>query len=136
MRTISSDLNSIDHDVAKILSDIEDNLETVYSIEDEMYQLVLSQYLDQQRHFQNNLKGLLLAPIEMRKIEFEGVPESIYNLSDIVIRNSFNTDSQQYRLVDSLNAEDLSNIRANTPPRDYPLQNLQLGNADSLKFSF
>ena len=41
----------------------------------------------------------------MRKIEFEGVPESIYNISDFVIQNSIqNQNSQQYRLVDSLSA--------------------------------
>jgi len=77
-----------------------------------MYKLVLEQYLAQKDHFNNNINGLLLTPIEMRKIEFEGVPESIYNLSDIVIQNSINNqDNQQYRLADSLTG-DLNNIRA------------------------
>jgi len=50
-----------------------------------MYRLVLSQYTEQQEYFYQNINGLLLMPIELKKIEFEGVPESIYKLSDIVI---------------------------------------------------
>lgn len=68
--------------------DIEDNLQTVYSIDQDMYKLVFSQYLTQQQNFQESINGLLLQPIEMRKIEFEGVPESIYNISDVVIQSS------------------------------------------------
>lgn len=50
--------------------DIEDNLETVYSIEEDMYKLVFSQYVAQQQDFQGCLNGLLLEPIQLRRIEF------------------------------------------------------------------
>ncbi len=80
-----------------------------------MYQLVLSQHQQQQQQFREVVSGLLLTPIEMRKIEFEGVPDSIYHLSDLVIENSVNSQQPQYRLMDSLNAEDLGNIRAISP---------------------
>lgn len=43
--------------------DIEDNLETVYSIEEEMYKLVFSQYVSQRQDFESSLNGLLLEPI-------------------------------------------------------------------------
>lgn len=46
---MNDELGAIDQDITKIHMDIEDNLDTVYSIEDEMYKLVLSQYLGQQR---------------------------------------------------------------------------------------
>lgn len=118
--------------------DIEDNLETVYSIEDDMYKLVFSQYVAQRQDFEGSLNGLLLEPIEMRKIEFEGVPESIYNISDVVIQNSIkNQDNQQYRLADSLNGEDFSHIRMVSPDKQYDGKLKDIcNNVDSLKFSF
>jgi hypothetical protein len=79
-----------------------------------MYQLVVGQYRQQAEEFRQMLGELLLEPIEMRKIEFEGVPESIYNISDCVIQNSV-THNKQYRLLDSLSAEDFNNIRAISP---------------------
>lgn len=48
--------------------DIEDNMDTVYTIEEDMYKLVLSQYLTQQQEFSKCINGLLLEPIELRKI--------------------------------------------------------------------
>jgi len=53
----------------------------------------------------------------MKKIDFEGVPDSLYHISDLVIQNSINNNqqSQEYRLVDSLNAEELNNIQAVSP---------------------
>ena len=102
--------------MTKISVDIEDNIDTVYSIEDRMYQLVLRQYQQQEDEFKRMLGELLVMPIEMRRIEFEGVPESIYNLSDCVIQNSINNQqSQQYRLADSLSAEDFNHIQAVSP---------------------
>jgi len=46
---MNNELGLIDQDITKIYMDIEDNLDTVYSIEEEMYKLVFSQYLSQQR---------------------------------------------------------------------------------------
>lgn len=132
-------LQSIDQDITKILMDIEDNIETVLSIDEEMYQMVIEQYRGQQEQFHRVISGLLVAPIEMRKIDFEGVPESIYNMSDLLIQNSLqNKESQQYRLADSLSPEDLNNIQAITArdeERDStPIR--QISEAESLKFSF
>lgn len=46
------------------------------------------------------------------------MPESIYNISDIVIQNSVkNHDNIQYRLADSLNAEDFSQITVVSPEK-------------------
>ena len=76
----------------------------------------------------------------MKKIDFEGVPDSLYHLSDLVIQNSINNNqqSQEYRLVDSLNAEELNNIQAVSPREEVrdttPYR--QLTETDSLKFSF
>lgn len=54
----------------------------------------------------------------MRKIEFEGVPESIYNISDVVIQNSIkNQDNKQYRLADSLSGSDFNHIRMVSPDK-------------------
>lgn len=74
IRDIDRELQSIDQDVTKILMDIEDNMETVLSIEEDMYQMVIGQYKNQQEQFHRIISGLLVAPIEMRKIDFEGVP--------------------------------------------------------------
>jgi predicted dienelactone hydrolase len=76
----------------------------------------------------------------MKKIDFEGVPDSLYHISDLVIQNSINNNqqSQEYRLVDSLNAEELNNIQAVSPREEVrdttPYR--QLTETDSLKFSF
>jgi len=76
----------------------------------------------------------------MKKIDFEGVPDSLYHISDLVIQNSINNtqQSQEYRLVDSLNAEELNNIQAVSPREEVrdttPYR--QLTETDSLKFSF
>lgn len=81
-----------------------------------MYKLVFSQYVTQRQDFESSLNGLLLEPIEMRKIEFEGVPESIYNISDVVIQNSIkNQENHQYRLADSLNGDDFNHISVVSP---------------------
>lgn len=81
-----------------------------------MYKLVFSQYVAQQQEFQGCLNGLLLEPIQLRRIEFQGVPDSIYNISDVVIQNSFNNqENLQYRLADSLTAEDFNHIRVVSP---------------------
>jgi hypothetical protein len=130
----------IDEGVTKMQLDIEDNLGTVYSIEQDMYRLVFEQYAQQQREFSETINGLLLTPIEMRRIEFEGVPESIHTISEAVIQNSLQNDAQQqYRLVDSLSSEDLAAIDA-VSPRD-PFRREEgpagsVGCGDSLKFSF
>jgi hypothetical protein len=139
IREINEELARVDRDLTRILLDIEDNLDTVYSIEENMYQLVLSQHETQREEFNRVLSGLLVTPIEMRRIEFEGVPDSIYNLSDLVIQNSMNSQqSHQYRLVDSLGAGDLSNICAVSPREEIrdstPYR--QISHTDSLKFSF
>lgn len=67
------------------------------------------------------------------------MPESIYNMSDLLIQNSLqNKESQQYRLVDSLSPEDLNNIQAITS-RDEERDNTpirQISEAESMKFSF
>jgi hypothetical protein len=65
---MGNELAGIDQGITKILMDIEDNLETVYSIEEDMYKLVFSQYVTQRQDFERCLNGLLLEPIEMRKI--------------------------------------------------------------------
>ena len=76
----------------------------------------------------------------MKKIDFEGVPDSLYHISDLVIQNSINNNqqSQEYRLVDSLNGEELNNIQAVSPREEVrdttPYR--QLTETDSLKFSF
>lgn len=41
-------MKGIDEGVARIQVDIEDNLDTVYSIEEGMYKLVVEQYVGQQ----------------------------------------------------------------------------------------
>lgn len=115
---MGTQLGDIDQGITKILMDIEDNLETVYSIEEDMYKLVFSQYVAQRQEFEGCLSGLLLEPIEMRRIEFEGVPESIHSISDVVIQNSIkNQDNRQYRLADSLNGEDFNCIKVVSPDR-------------------
>lgn len=137
IRDIGTELAGIDQGITKILMDIEDNLETVYSIEADMYKLVFSQYVAQRQDFEGSLNGLLLEPIEMRRIEFQGVPESIYNISDVVIQNSIkNQDNRQYRLADSLTPDDFSHIRVVSPnkPRENRLKDIS--NVESLKFSF
>ena len=111
-----------------------------------MYQLVLGQYREQEGMFRNMLEGLLMESIEMRRIEFEGVPESIYHLSDFVIQNSINNSkNMHYRLMDSLNAEDFNNIRAVSPREEIvsPREGVRdttpyrhISHAESLKFSF
>ena len=68
IRNIDEELEGIDHDITKILVDIEDNYETVFSIEQDMYLTVVGQYRKQQQEFQEQLGGILLAPIEMRRI--------------------------------------------------------------------
>jgi len=67
------------------------------------------------------------------------VPESIYNISDCVIQNSINNpQSQQYKLADSLSAEDFNYIQAVSPREEdrdtTPYR--QISQTDSLKFSF
>lgn len=64
------ELQGIDQDITRILLDIEDNLDTVYSIDDDMYELVVGQYRKQQEMFHYTLNELLVSPIEMRRIEF------------------------------------------------------------------
>lgn len=74
----------------------------------------------------------------MRKIEFEGVPESIYSISDVVIQNSIkNQDNRQYRLADSLNGDDFNHISVVSPDKQRGMGLMRdIGNAESLKFSF
>ncbi len=66
------------------------------------------------------------------------MPESIYNISDVVIQNSVkNNENQQYRLVDSLNSEEFGNIRAISPEKYQNESRMQNHfKQDSLKFSF
>ena len=73
----------------------------------------------------------------MRKIEFEGVPESIYNLSEMVIQNSMNSQHpQQYCLAESLQSEDLGAIDAVSPRDPFRNRDSNMGTTESLKFSF
>ena len=63
-------LRMMDEGVTKIQVDIEDNLDTVYTIEEDMYKLVFQQYITQQEEFGSTINGLLMTPIEMRRIQF------------------------------------------------------------------
>ena len=60
----------VDSDIARIVMDIQDNLETVYSIDEEMYGMVVGQYKRQKEKFKNIMGQLVVTPIQMRTIQF------------------------------------------------------------------
>lgn len=102
-----------------------------------MYQMVIQQYKEQEYQTQELLTELLVAPIPMKKIEFQGIPDSIMHISDLLIQNSLQQE-QNYRLMDSLTPEDLSHIQA-VSPRDSDRDNTpyrNISDPSSLKFSF
>ncbi len=75
-----------------MMADIEENLDSVYSISWQNYQLVMDTFTSR-LHDVNNLLSEIrekgIADVQYRKIQFAGVPESINSLSEIIIQNSY-----------------------------------------------
>lgn len=75
-----------------MISDIEENLDSVYSISWQNYKLVMEAFqsrISEVGNLLNEIREKGIRDVEYRKIEFAGVPESINSLSEIIIQNSY-----------------------------------------------
>lgn len=79
-------------EINSMMADIQDNLDSVYSISWQNYKLVMDTFdgrLNEVFKLIQEVKINGIADVEYRKIEFAGVPQSINSLSEIIIQNSY-----------------------------------------------
>lgn len=77
-------LNEGEKEINSMMADIEENLDSVYSISWQNYKLVMDTFegrLSDITRLLAEIREKGVADVEYRKIEFAGVPESINSLS-------------------------------------------------------
>ena len=75
-----------------MIADINENLDSVFSITWDNYRLVLKTFESKLTEIDKVIEQAQkegISDVEFRKIEFAGVPDSINSLSQIIIQNSF-----------------------------------------------
>lgn len=79
-------------EIQAMMSDIQDNLDSVFSITWDNYRLVMEAFEGRLREVDKVMESIEregIRDVEFRKIEFAGVPDSINSISEIIIQNSF-----------------------------------------------
>ncbi len=96
---INDTISELKDKILGIIEDIEENIETVYQTADEIYRPVIEQYEENYEEISRKIGDIEIFQVEMRKVDFDGVPDSLFCISDILkesIDQNFKADQQKY----------------------------------------
>lgn len=106
VRLINETITDLKTKIQGIIDDIEENIETVFQTADEIYRPVIQQYEENYSDISKKIAQIQVFEVEMRKIDFQGVPDSIFSISDI-LKDSFEQNlhhEQQINLNNQLHS--------------------------------